>query len=557
MEHRAATPKVVAIASGKGGVGKSVLAANVGIFLAQLGRRVILIDASFGCPSLHSLTGASDGKYGLSAFLRREITRLEEALVTTPFDGLALLSGRNNGLSIASYARSASRRLLAELRAAPADYVILDLGPGTGNDVLDLYLFADLHLLVISSEPTAIEGAFRFARCAFARLIRSSERYQSLAEELQQACDHGVPTPLQLYLAAKNRSEQDALLLRAAIQSFRPQLIVNRARTRDDLLLGPSLAMISRRHLGLPVGYLGYIEEDDAVSVTVSRRRPLASEYPQAKVAKDIERVVRRIIAFEGLKPTDYRNVPIALEDRNHYDILGSHPGATDEELRRCYRQAKQVYNEQSRVVYGVLPAEQLKAMHRRLDVACATLLDPELRQAYNRTIFPEWQSTGITEIAGRTSGAAHGVTSPRNDAQEERRLGDDGDDGNDNLEIFLDPAALAHEAPGRAHQQLEKSEHPPQREAAAGADGSAPVEITGEFIRQTRTTRGLKLEDIARETKISVSYLQAIEAEQFSLAPAPVYLKGFVKAVARCLELNPERVATAYMERYYAHRSE
>src|SRR3954467_5253853 len=85
------TTRVVAIGGGKGGVGKSLVAANVGIFLATLGKRVILVDGSFGSPNLHIFTGVPRPARTLSEALAKNGPTLAEIAVPTHVPGLRLI----------------------------------------------------------------------------------------------------------------------------------------------------------------------------------------------------------------------------------------------------------------------------------------------------------------------------------------------------------------------------------------------------------------------------------------------------------------------------------
>ena len=76
-------------------------------------------------------------------------------------------------------------------------------------------------------------------------------------------------------------------------------------------------------------------------------------------------------------------------------------------------------------------------------------------------------------------------------------------------------------------------------------------TEYTGDLIRRVREARGLEVDDLSNRTKISLAYLRAMEEEDFHAMPAPVYLRGFIKAVARELRLDAQRVAETYMARY------
>ena len=81
---------------------------------------------------------------------------------------------------------------------------------------------------------------------------------------------------------------------------------------------------------------------------------------------------------------------------------------------------------------------------------------------------------------------------------------------------------------------------------AAAAVDPRDRAERTGEVLRQTRTTRGLTLADIERDTKINRAYIEALEAARWEALPAPVYARGFMRSYARYLGLDPDEAARA-----------
>src|SRR2546430_16269842 len=88
--------KIIAIGGGKGGVGKSLLAANLGIYLAQLGKRVILIDADLGGANLHTFVGVERPKVTLGDFFDKRVARIEDCVVDTAVKGLGLVSGEGD-----------------------------------------------------------------------------------------------------------------------------------------------------------------------------------------------------------------------------------------------------------------------------------------------------------------------------------------------------------------------------------------------------------------------------------------------------------------------------
>src|SRR5436305_10463695 len=92
-KERSTSRRIIAIGGGKGGVGKSLLAANLGIYLAQLGRRTVLVDADLGGANLHTFVGVERPRVTLGDLFNRRVSRLEDCIVETAITGLGLLYG--------------------------------------------------------------------------------------------------------------------------------------------------------------------------------------------------------------------------------------------------------------------------------------------------------------------------------------------------------------------------------------------------------------------------------------------------------------------------------
>jgi len=490
---------IVAFGGGKGGVGKSLLTANVGIYLAQLGKRVVLLDGDLGGANLHTFVGLERPAITLGAFFERRVARIEDVVVPTKVTGLGLLSGEGEPLGAANPRPAQKNRLIAQARDLDVDYLLIDLPPGCGFTALDFFLTADLGVLVAVPEPTSVENTFRFLKSAFLRRIRSLPGIDAVLEG-RLSPEGGIPAPVDLLLAARQRTPPLAPRIEQEIRRFRPRLVVNQIRTRADLDLGPALRAAGRRALGLAVDYLGHLETDDAVWLAVRKRRPLAVEHPESKVSKNIERIVRKLLAAEGERPTDLE-VPRTEAEYNLYDVLETDPGASDEELRRCYRRVREIYAPESMAMCGLYSPERIALLGERIQEAYDTLLDTERRRQYDLKLWPE------------------GPPVRRGEAQASVRS------GRDDTPLRLPP-------------------EPPL---------AADTRFSGELLRQVREARGIELEDISNRTKIHIGHLRSIENERFDILPARVYLRGFLVEFAKVLRLDPQQVVKTYLERYDA----
>lgn len=503
-------PRVVAIGGGKGGVGKSLVAANVGIFLATLGKRVILVDASFGAANLHIFTGVPRPARSLSELLDPSGPTLADLCVPTHVPGVKLVGGVYDPPAMAEPSIELVRAMCEQLRSLPADWVVVDLGPGLASPTLELFLEADISMLVAVPDPTSIELMHRFVKAAF---LKSLER-RGLAHLVRGGAvrpgelEGGSPSPLEIWLDAVEDGVTDVEELREAILSFAPHLVINSARSKSDMELGRAVASVARRRLGVPIRYLGHLEYDEAVWASTRRRRPLLIEHPETRIAKCFERVARGLLAVRpAVSDGD------VLPSDSHYELLEVPPTASFEDIRRANRRIRDVYGAESIAISGLYDPASLEAVHRRLDLAYTSLMDAAKRKEYDLELFPD------------------GVPMPVSPPISER----------------LDLAAAR--PPAKVDDPATIVTRPPM------PDVSATTEFSGPLLRQIREAVGVELREIAERSKIGMAYLNALEGEVFGKLPAAVYVRGFLSEYARALGLDPERVKQTYLRRYRAVR--
>jgi flagellar biosynthesis protein FlhG len=297
--------RIVSVGGGKGGVGKSLVAASLGIELARRGCRVVLVDCDLGGANLHTCLGIDPPRRTLSEFVNHSVERIEEVFVSTGIPNLSLVSGALDHLDAASPSHGQKLRLIRHLQSMDADFAILDLAAGTQKNTLDFFLLADHKVLVLAPEHSAIENAHRFVKAAFWRRLRAASSIFGVAHLLDECLEGGrFRGPAEILEAIQGADEEAGSQLREQMAAFRPGLVVNQVRTQEDTELGLGVAAAWRRHFGIEMDVLGTVDYDDDVWRAARERRPLLLARSEGRAARSLARIASVIQALDAMGET-------------------------------------------------------------------------------------------------------------------------------------------------------------------------------------------------------------------------------------------------------------
>lgn len=289
--------KVYAIGGGKGGVGKTVLAASLGIGLAALDQEVVIVDADLGGANLHTCMGILEPKHTFYHFYSLQCESLQDILLDTPIKNLKLISGACGTLGLANPRYTQKLRFINELKSINADYILLDLGAGSSYNVIDFFLAADEGIIVTSPEPMAIQESFNFLKvCLLRKLCRIFKEHTVVSTLLEQ---DGVMQPGRMsstmdnILSEVNKIDSEAgQIFEQILTEFRPKLVLNMVYEADEVKEGMAFQTAAAELLSLDVDYLGYIEFDDSVRRAVKELRPFIIDNPRSKASRSLAKII-------------------------------------------------------------------------------------------------------------------------------------------------------------------------------------------------------------------------------------------------------------------------
>jgi flagellar biosynthesis protein FlhG len=241
--------RIITIASGKGGVGKTNVAVNMALVYARLGKKVVIMDADLGMANIHVMLNMVP-KWTLYNVIRRQKT-MKEIMMDTGY-GISLVAGASGFSKIANLDEAERQNFIQELYTlSSADVIIIDTSAGVSSNVLDFVAAADDAVIITTPEPTAITDAYGIIKI--------------IATELDN-----------LNMGLK--------------------LVVNRVHSvAEGKKVADRMINIAGQFLNIKVDYLGFIYDDAMVSQAVLRQKPFMAIDIRCKASLCVQHIVGRL----------------------------------------------------------------------------------------------------------------------------------------------------------------------------------------------------------------------------------------------------------------------
>lgn len=274
--------RVITVGSGKGGTGKSFVAANVGLALAQRGIKTCVVDFDLGSADVHLILGHLQPVSGVLDVLRGHASSLADVMHAAPHcPNLFIVPGAGETVRAAGLSTREIEKLTGNVRELPVEVAIVDLPGGVQHQVLDMFLAGDTQLLVTTPDPVAVTDAARFLRLA--RVRRAARGANGAASDRRPR----VYTSLDDLVRDMNAIRGGSSTAGPAA-GFNPALILNRCR--PDALLGKSdlLAQLRREAGDTELPLRAEIPEDAAVDRSVRLLAPVIDLSPAAPASRTI-----------------------------------------------------------------------------------------------------------------------------------------------------------------------------------------------------------------------------------------------------------------------------
>ncbi len=241
--------RIIAVSSGKGGVGKTNLSINIALAYASLGKKVIVLDADLGLANVNVILGIIP-KFNLYHLIRKQ-KNIREIILDTGY-GIQIVAGASGFSKIANLSDEEREVFIEELsELSSADVIIVDTSAGVSNNVLDFIAAADDAIIITTPEPTAITDAY-----GIVKIIATEIDYLNLGLKL----------------------------------------VVNRVKSvTQGKKVAERVISIAGQFLNLKIDYLGYVYEDPAVGQAVLKQKPFFIVDPKCKASICVRHIVSRL----------------------------------------------------------------------------------------------------------------------------------------------------------------------------------------------------------------------------------------------------------------------
>ncbi len=239
---------IITFASGKGGVGKSILTVNLGILFARSGKKVTIMDADFGMANINVILGILP-EYNLFHVYNGQ-KKLKDIILNIE-DNLNIIAGASGISQLADLPEDNRKKFIEELESLNHnDYLLIDVGSGISSNVLDMIKAANETFIITTPEPTAVTDAYG--------IIKAVTSFN---------------------------------------KNVKINLIINRVKSfQEAKIISNRIISIARQFLDINIKYRGFVFEDINIVKSIHKQDPLVNSYPGSRASLCFEDIVNRML---------------------------------------------------------------------------------------------------------------------------------------------------------------------------------------------------------------------------------------------------------------------
>jgi len=302
--------KLWSIGGGKGGIGKSIFTLGLGISLARLGHKIVVVDADLGGANLHTLMGVRYPPHTLEDFLLKRVPRLEDIIIETGVKGIGLICGADDILGAANPTYAQKVRILSQIEELDADFVLLDLGAGTSFNTLDFFNYSHGKICLLTSQATSLQNGYGFLKSALYRqisreFVREEEIQDLLWESDDKSLDSDITSIKDILNVLQTKEPALYLRLQELLNDYQIWLVVNMVKSERDTMSGLIIREVTSKYLTMQPEVLGQVSYDLAVEAAVNLMIPFPLDKDESKPAQDLRAIAQKVLEISCFPDRD------------------------------------------------------------------------------------------------------------------------------------------------------------------------------------------------------------------------------------------------------------
>ncbi|MBN2718047.1 MAG: P-loop NTPase [Deltaproteobacteria bacterium] len=295
-------PAIIPVAGGKGGIGKSIIAANIAVTLASQGHEVVAMDLDLGASNLHAIFGIRNSEKNIMNFATSHDLNLEDMVLPTKYSGTRIICGAANIAGAADISASQKLRIIHSIETLQCDYIILDLGAGSSFNVTDFFLTGEQGVIVIVPEITSLMDAYSFLKTTLYRRLQMEWQHdpdiRNLVEQFKNPKNEmHMQTTEDLLRAVRRVNEQTEQQMRLQLQGYGVKVVVNKVRQKKDFQVVRTIQQLALKNLNLSVYNAGYVPYDPTVEHSVNQMVPFVQAFPQSAATYQMGQLAKSLTA--------------------------------------------------------------------------------------------------------------------------------------------------------------------------------------------------------------------------------------------------------------------
>lgn len=295
--------QILPIASGKGGVGKSLLSANLAIALGQAGKKVVLADLDLGASNLHLALGHNVKNNSIGTYLTDK-SSFQSIIEATEYDNVSFIAGDSQIPGLTTLKAAQKTKLLRNFHSIDADFLILDLGAGTHQIILDMFLQSPQGILVTAPTVTATLDGYLFLKNSVFRLLNTTYKRGTAGHNYLEQLKQNSDAMKSIYIPklVDNLFAVDPVntaLFKTRMNQFKPRLVMNMIDDPKDADRAQRIRNSCRQYLGMDLEYLGLMYRDQLQDKALSSRLPVIIYKPNCLLSQAIYRIAEKVLVAE------------------------------------------------------------------------------------------------------------------------------------------------------------------------------------------------------------------------------------------------------------------